>query len=79
MDFCRPGEEGTDYTVQASLVVIATGAASILSGFSAHAIGYGPHFLAAAALSAVGVAAVAAYRPSAPSFALLPPRGVPPA
>jgi predicted MFS family arabinose efflux permease len=75
MDFCRPGKEGTDYTVQASLVVIASAGASALSGFSADALGYGPHFLASAALSAAGVLAVATYRPSDPSFALLPPRG----
>jgi PAT family beta-lactamase induction signal transducer AmpG len=62
MDFCRAEHAGTDYTVQASLVVIATGTASILSGFSAGAIGYGGHFLAAAGLSAVGVIAVATYR-----------------
>jgi len=74
MDFCRPGEEGTDYTVQASLVVISSAVFSTLSGFSAEALGYGPHFLASAALSAAGVAVVAAYRPSDPSFALLPAR-----
>lgn len=70
MDMCRPAEGGTDYTVQASLVVIATSLASMLSGFSAGALGYGGHFLAATGLSAVGVIAVAVYRPSAPSFAL---------
>jgi predicted MFS family arabinose efflux permease len=75
MDFCRPGDEGTDYTLQASVVVIATSGASMLAGFSAEALGYGPHFLAAAGLSAAGVAVVAAYRPGAPGFALLPPRG----
>lgn len=75
MDFCRPGKEGTDYTVQASLVVIASAGPSALAGFSAEALGYGPHFLASAALSAAGVLAVAAYRPGDPSFALLPPRG----
>ena len=46
---------GTDYTVQASAVVIAQGAAATLSGFSADAIGYGPHFVAGAALCAVAV------------------------
>ncbi len=62
MDVCRPDEAGTDYTVQASFVVIATGTASLLSGFSAAALGYGGHFLAAAGLSAAGVIAVATYR-----------------
>jgi len=63
MDLCRPDDAGTDYTVQASLVVIATGIASILSGFSAGALGYGGHFLAAAGVSALGVIVVATYRP----------------
>jgi MFS transporter, PAT family, beta-lactamase induction signal transducer AmpG len=71
MDFCRPDEAGTDYTVQASVVVIASSAASVLSGVSAKAIGYGPHFLLAAGLSLVGVLVVLAYRPSDPSFALV--------
>lgn len=74
MDFCRPEDSGTDYTVQASIVVIATGIGAALSGVSAKAIGYGPHFLAAAALSALGVLAVVLYRPADPSFALLGPR-----
>jgi predicted MFS family arabinose efflux permease len=74
MDFCRIDDAGTDYTLQASLVVIATGLASTLSGVSAAALGYGGHFLAAAALSATGVAVVLTYRPAHPSFALLGPR-----
>ena len=73
MDFCRPEEAGTDYTVQASVVVVATGAASALSGVSAGALGFGPHFVAAAALSAAGVLVVRAYRPAEPSFALIGP------
>jgi PAT family beta-lactamase induction signal transducer AmpG len=63
MDFSRPATAGTDYTVQASLVVIATGAAVLLSGVSAKALGYANHFLVAAALSAIGVIAVLCYRP----------------
>jgi MFS transporter, PAT family, beta-lactamase induction signal transducer AmpG len=55
MERCRPEHAGTDYTVQASVVVIATGAAAAASGFSAQALGYSGHFLLAAALSAVGV------------------------
>jgi predicted MFS family arabinose efflux permease len=51
MDRCRPGHEGTDYTVQASVVVIATGAASASSGFIAERLGYPLHFALAAALS----------------------------
>ncbi len=70
MDVCRPDEAGTDYTVQASLVVIASGVASAVSGLSAGALGYGGHFLAAAGLSAVGVIVAAAYRPKDPALVL---------
>jgi predicted MFS family arabinose efflux permease len=70
MDFSRPTHAGTDYTVQACAVVIATGAASMSSGASAEALGYPVHFIAAAGLSAVGVAIAALYRASDPSFAL---------
>ncbi|WP_223745350.1 MFS transporter [Myxococcus sp. XM-1-1-1] len=54
MDVCRPDHAATDYTVQASLVVLATGAAAALSGFSAQALGYTGHFLLAAALCVAG-------------------------
>lgn len=71
MDFSRPTCAGTDYTVQASLVVIATGIVTLLSGVSAGALGYGNHFLFAAALSTIGTLVVVAYRPRSPDFALL--------
>ncbi|NVI99472.1 MFS transporter [Myxococcus sp. AM009] len=54
MDACRPEHAATDYTVQASLVVLATGAAAALSGFSAQALGYAGHFMLAAFLCAAG-------------------------
>ncbi|WP_163777564.1 MFS transporter [Myxococcus vastator] len=54
MDACRPEHAATDYTVQASLVVLATGAAAALSGFSAQALGYAGHFTLAAFLCAAG-------------------------
>lgn len=59
MQWCRKGHEGSDYTLQASLVVVSTGLAHALSGFSAHAWGYGAHF----ALAALGTftAAVISY------------------
>lgn len=63
MDFSRPGSAGTDYTVQASIVVIATGLATMLSGFSAKSLGYASHFVLAAGLSAIGLVAVLTYRP----------------
>jgi MFS transporter, PAT family, beta-lactamase induction signal transducer AmpG len=71
MDFSRPGTAGTDYTVQASLVVIATGIAVLASGFSAKALGYAGHFLVAAGLSAIGTIAVLAYRPKSRELTLL--------
>jgi RhtX/FptX family siderophore transporter len=55
MDVC--GEDaGTDYTLQASVVVVATGAAAALSGFVAARLGYPLHFAFSAALSAAGLA-----------------------
>lgn len=54
MEQCRPEHAGADYTVQASVVVIATGLAATVSGFSAEALGYAGHFLLAAALCTVG-------------------------
>ena len=50
MDQCRPQTEGSDYTIQASAVVIATGIAASLSGFSAAALGYAGHFIVSGAL-----------------------------
>ena len=71
MDFSRPASAGTDYTVQACIVVIATGGAMLLSGVSAEALGYGGHFIAAAGLSAIGTLAVALYRPRNLGFAFV--------
>lgn len=58
MDWCSPEASGTDYTVQASAVVIATGLGAALSGFSAAALGYAGHFGLSVGLSALGIAAV---------------------
>lgn len=58
MSGCRPGSAATDYTVQASAVVIATGAAQAASGFSAAALGYSYHFLLAAVLSVLALIGV---------------------
>jgi PAT family beta-lactamase induction signal transducer AmpG len=62
MDRSRITHAGTDYTVQASIVVIATGLASMLSGVSAELIGYGPHFMVAAGMSAAAVVVAAQIR-----------------
>ncbi len=66
MEMCRPEHAATDYTVQASLVVVATGAAAAVSGFSAQALGYAWHFTLSAVVCAVAVAWVA--------FTFHPPR-----
>ena len=52
MDACRPEHAGSDYTAQASVVVLATGAASAASGASAAALGYTAHFVVAGAACA---------------------------
>ncbi|NMO13747.1 MFS transporter [Pyxidicoccus fallax] len=54
MDACRPEHAATDYTVQASLVVLATGGAAAVSGFSASSLGYSTHFALSAALCVAG-------------------------
>jgi MFS transporter, PAT family, beta-lactamase induction signal transducer AmpG len=55
MDVC--GEAAaTEYTLQASVVVIATGGAAAASGFVAAHLGYPLHFALSAALSAAGLA-----------------------
>jgi len=70
MQWCRVGHEGSDYTLQASLVVVSSGLAQALGGFSAHAFGYAAHFTAASL--ATLLAALFAYwvlpRLSAPGF-----------
>ena len=64
MDWCSDHSAGTDYTVQASAVVIATGAAGALAGVSAHALGYLGHFCLATVLALGAIAVVGAYFPS---------------
>jgi RhtX/FptX family siderophore transporter len=59
MEMCRPEHAASDYTVQASLVVVATGAAAGVSGFSAQALGYAWHFTVSAIVCAVAVVWVA--------------------
>lgn len=51
MDASRTEHGATDYTLQASIVVIASGAASALSGFGAKAFGYDGLFALGAGLS----------------------------
>lgn len=63
MDWSSADSGATDYTAQASAVVIATGAAAALSGVSASRLGYTGHFVLATALAAAVPAAVAALFP----------------
>lgn len=67
MDWCSKDAGATDYTVQASAVVIATGLASALAGFSAAALGYPAHFALAAAISLASLATVSRCFPAAGS------------
>jgi RhtX/FptX family siderophore transporter len=64
MDWSSTETSATDYTIQASAVVIATGAASALAGFSAQALGYAGHFTLATALALGAVAVVQRTFPS---------------
>ncbi|AUX34835.1 MULTISPECIES: MFS transporter [Sorangium] len=53
MDWTARESAATDYTLQASAMVIATGVASAASGFSAGRLGYPAHFSLAAVLAAL--------------------------
>lgn len=64
MDWSRPAASGTDYTVMASTVVIATGVASVVGGVSADALGYGWHFVLAAGVCALASLAVVGLFPT---------------
>lgn len=59
MDACREDHAATDYTLQACVVVIATGFAAALSGFLAEGLGYVGLFVVSSVLTLVGTALVA--------------------
>ncbi|MEM9864224.1 MAG: MFS transporter [Myxococcota bacterium] len=64
MDWCGDeGESATDYTVQASVVVLTTGLAATLSGFFAQSVGYAGHFATSVVLSLTGVALAFVFFP----------------
>ena len=64
METCRPEHAGSDYTVQACVVVVASIAAAAVSGFSAQAFGYAWHFTLSAIVCALAVVWVAlTYHP----------------
>jgi MFS family permease len=54
MDACERRTGATDYTVQASVVVLAGGIGSALSGFFARQAGYALHFVVAGVLCVLG-------------------------
>lgn len=62
MDACRAELAATDYAVQASVVVIATGLGAALSGLIAEAAGYAGCFTFAAAVALAGVALAESLR-----------------
>ena len=64
MDRCRPEAASTDYTVQASAVVIATAGMSALSGFGAAHLGYAGNFFASAALAVLALVVVGWIAPA---------------
>ncbi|MEO8178492.1 MAG: hypothetical protein ABI895_06630 [Deltaproteobacteria bacterium] len=64
MDWCSEHSAATDYTVQACAVVLATGAASALAGFSAQAFGYFAHFCLAGVLALGAISAARALFPT---------------
>jgi MFS transporter, PAT family, beta-lactamase induction signal transducer AmpG len=64
MDWCSRDASATDYTVQASAVVIATGAASAVAGFSAQALGYFGHFCLATVMALGALVAVWRFFPT---------------
>lgn len=59
MDACDPERAASDYTVQACLIVIATGFAASVSGWSAELFGYQAHFIGSAALGFFAATAAA--------------------
>jgi predicted MFS family arabinose efflux permease len=64
MDWSSTDTGASDYTAQASLVVVATGAAAALSGVSAARLGYAGHFAVAGLLSALVPLAVRRLAPA---------------
>jgi MFS family permease len=55
MDRCRAGHEGSDYTLQASVMLMAAGLFTLASGFSAASFGYALHFALAAVLALAAI------------------------
>jgi MFS transporter, PAT family, beta-lactamase induction signal transducer AmpG len=77
MDWSSDHSSGSDYTVQASAVVLATGAAGAMAGMSAQALGYVGHFGLATVLALAALVVVQFLFPSSAQVACLlsPSRG----
>ncbi len=75
MDWSSRGSAATDYTVQASAVVIASGAAAALGGYSAELFGYLGHFCLAAAASLAALLLVSRGFPTMAELSALHGKG----
>jgi PAT family beta-lactamase induction signal transducer AmpG len=62
MDHCRLACAGSDFTIQACLVVLASMIAAVLSGLSASRFGYEVHFLLAGGFAFVSLPLIVRYR-----------------
>ncbi|MCH8543122.1 MAG: MFS transporter [Alcanivorax sp.] len=58
MDQCRAYHEGADYTLQASMQLMAVGLFALASGFSAEWLGFSGHFLFSALLCLTAILAI---------------------
>jgi len=76
MDRCRPHSPGTDYSLQASLMVLVTGTAALFGGVYAEHFGYAAAFATAALFPMLAlVPAVLSFRRSMPPIAAAYPPG----
>jgi len=55
MDACRKGNEGTDYTIQSCVFVIAAGSATVVSGWLAQSLGYTNYFAISALTATLAI------------------------
>jgi MFS family permease len=69
MDWCSRETSATDYSVQASTVVIATGVFTAFSGFSAGRLGYVGHFGVSTILAIISLLVVARWFPDSEAIA----------
>jgi predicted MFS family arabinose efflux permease len=61
MDRCRAHSPGTDYSLQASLMVTVTGVAAMLGGWFTEQLGYGSVFATAAVLTLLALVPAALF------------------